>query len=95
MLLHLSNMPDFSLQHCLPKEFCFISDYKCPYSVNDPLRYLSLFPNLKRLGVAHIILGDNARCNLLRQLSTLNLEKLWLLDPREVVDYQMSKYEEE
>jgi hypothetical protein len=65
-------------KYVLPK----LAGNQYTFTVAGILRVLSMFPNLKRLGLAHIALREGTWHDLLGALARLSLERLWLLDPR-------------
>ncbi|KAF2127600.1 hypothetical protein P153DRAFT_387342 [Dothidotthia symphoricarpi CBS 119687] len=90
----------------LPKvrEFRLMSDNQRSFSEHQLLLTLILFPNLRRLGFAHILISEGSWSGLLSQIESINLERLWLLDPRHIYtdgfggpagDFLMLKYEED
>jgi len=71
------------------KEFRLMADQQHSFDEHDIVRSMRIFPNVKKLAFAHILLdGPGNWSNLLQRLAALNLEELWLLDPRNLVcDY--------
>ena len=88
------------------EEFRLMSDNQYCFSENDLLLGLDIFPNLKRLGLAHILIKsqlNNAASwrSFIRRLVPKGLERLWLLEPRDLWTdgymgqaghYKMKKY---
>lgn len=83
-----------------------MSDNQNCFSESDLLVGLSLFPNLRKLGLAHVLIksqSNNAASwdSFVRRLIPRGLERLWLIDPRNLWTntpmgqagyYMMSKY---
>jgi hypothetical protein len=68
------------------RELRIQSDNQHSFSSTDLQRVVDLFPNLKTLGFAHMMLNirRGAWKDLLKGLESVGLETLWLLDPREI-----------
>ncbi|KAH6868561.1 hypothetical protein BKA58DRAFT_197028 [Alternaria rosae] len=71
------------------KEFRLMADQQHSFDEHDIIRSMRIFPNVKKLAFAHILLDEAGNWSiLLQQLTALNLEELCLLDPRNLVcDY--------
>ena len=88
------------------EEFRLMSDNQNCFSERDLLLGLEMFPNLRKLGLAHILIktqNNNAAswASFVKRLVPRALERLWLLDPRnlwtneytgQAEQYVMSKY---
>jgi hypothetical protein len=66
------------------KEFRLMADNQYSFATYDILEFLSMFPNLSRVGFAHIMLVHGTWQELCRNLVPWQLERLWLISPREV-----------
>lgn len=69
------------------EEFRLMSDNQNCFTERDLLLALALFPNLRKLGFAHILIKsqlNNASSweSFVKQLSSKVLDRLWLLEPR-------------
>jgi hypothetical protein len=90
---------DFHARLLKVKEFRLMADNQYCFAEKDILLALGFFSNLKKLGLAHILLGVGRWESLLGRLWPWTLERLWLMDPRhidmDVVSgkYLMTKYE--
>ncbi|KAI4694106.1 uncharacterized protein J4E84_002686 [Alternaria hordeiaustralica] len=90
----LSNM-SYQLEKL--KEFRLMADQQHLFDEHDIIHSMKIFPNVKKLAFAHILLDEPGNwSSLLQRLATLNLEELRLLDPRNLnTDYRMFKYVED
>ncbi|KAF2628984.1 hypothetical protein BU25DRAFT_25050 [Macroventuria anomochaeta] len=84
-----TNAPSANYQLSRLEEFRLMSDNQNCFSESDLLVGLDLFPNLRKLGLAHILiksqLNNAASWNsFVKRLIPRGLERLWLLDPRDV-----------
>jgi hypothetical protein len=82
------------------KTFQLMSDNQYSFAVEDICQFLSMFPNISELAFAHIMLAEGTWKDFLERLQSLNLEKLFLLSPRDIIttdDFQpiwpATKYE--
>ncbi|KAL6704905.1 hypothetical protein ACN47E_007450 [Coniothyrium glycines] len=83
------------------KEFRLMANSQFGFCAHDLLRVLRLFPNLKRLGFAHVNLcceHEDTWSDFLHGLACLKLDRLWLLNPQNLrrngkEDYRMIKYQ--
>ncbi|KAJ8109900.1 hypothetical protein OPT61_g7113 [Boeremia exigua] len=69
------------------EELRLMADNQICFSEHDLLTGLDMFPNLRKLGLAHILIKsqlNNATSweSFIKQLIPRHLERLWLLDPR-------------
>lgn len=68
------------------KEFRLMADQQHAFDEHDIIRSMRIFPNVKKLAFAHILLDESGNWrSLLQRLAALNLEELCLLDPRNLV----------
>lgn len=67
------------------KELRLSADNRYVFTASDINKFLSCFPNLSKLGFAHIQLAYSTWGEILESLATLNVETLWLMNPRNVV----------
>jgi hypothetical protein len=67
------------------KELRLSADNQYVFTASDINEFLSMFPNLKVLAFAHIQLVYGNWSGFLESLTRLNLETLWLVNPRNVV----------
>ncbi|KAF2245715.1 hypothetical protein BU26DRAFT_74377 [Trematosphaeria pertusa] len=67
------------------KEFRLMADNRYCFSTDNIVSALYAFPNLKMLGFAHIMLRSGSWGSLLTRLQALDLDRVWLLDPRIVL----------
>lgn len=103
----LTNVEEPTARDQLPRleEFRLMSDNQVCFSERDVLLGLALFPKLRKLGLAHILIKsqlNNATSwkSFVKQLVPKALDRLWLLDPRnrwikgtgEAGHYVMEKY---
>jgi hypothetical protein len=87
--LQLTNVEAPTSRDQLPRleEFRLMSDNQNCFSERDLLLALALFPKLRKLGLAHVLIKSqlnnaNSWESFLAQLIPKNLDRLWLLDPR-------------
>lgn len=69
------------------EEFRLMADNQICFSEYGPLQGLNLFPNLRKLGLAHILIKSQLNNptsweSFVGRLVPKGLERLWLIDPR-------------
>ncbi|KAH6629526.1 hypothetical protein C7974DRAFT_188401 [Boeremia exigua] len=105
---HLTNKTIITPRQQLPRlvELRIMADNQICFSERDLLLGLSLFPNMQKLGLAHILIKSQFNDassweGFVKQLIPMNLRRLWLLDPRNLCindymgpggHYKMVKY---
>jgi hypothetical protein len=67
------------------KEFRLMSDHQYTFFEHEIFLALTYFPNLEKVAFGHIVLAEGDRSTLLQRLAALNLERLWLLDPYNLI----------
>ncbi|KZM22493.1 uncharacterized protein EKO05_0000796 [Ascochyta rabiei] len=71
------------------EELRLMSDNQSCFSEHDLLSGLDMFPNLRKLGLAHILIKSQTNnavswSSFVRRISPRGLQRLWLLDPRDL-----------
>jgi hypothetical protein len=81
------------------QEFRLMANDQYCFAEDDILMALTMFPKLKKLGLAHMLLVEGRWESLMVRVGPWDLERLGLMDPRHVSlnvasgKYSMDKYE--
>ena len=89
----MQRVPDFKYGMLKVKEFSLMADNQYRSAENDFLIALAMFPNLRKLSLAHMLLVEGRWGSLLSKLWQWKLEQLWLINPRHIsLDVASGKY---